>query len=363
VEYANSRDNNFKLIRLLAALLVLFSHSFPVSLGIGNKDPLYSLTGITLGTIAVDIFFFTSGFLVASSLCNRKNIVAFFWARFIRIYPGLIVSVLFCTFVVGTIFTSHKLDQYISDSHLFNFIIKNSIMLGKGVVYELPGVFQKNIYPNTVNGSLWTLPWEIRMYVLLGLIAIVARSYISRFVFIIFAAAILVCLSDILVSYIGSKLIIVSTRFLSIFFYGALIFIYRHKVTVCSKYVGFQFLIIVVLFSWEQKTVAHVLYILFMPYIVLFLAYNGLRWIRGYNRFGDYSYGLYIYAFPVQQCISALGVTKTPYTLFLVAVPITLFLSILSWHYVEKPCLRLKNAGNIFNGLGLALKRKIGRNQ
>lgn len=98
-KYTKSRNNNYNLIRFLAATLVLFTHSFALTFGSGTAEPLRNTLGITWGTIAVDVFFVTSGFLIASSFFQRNNVTAFVWARILRIYPALIVALLFCVFV------------------------------------------------------------------------------------------------------------------------------------------------------------------------------------------------------------------------------------------------------------------------
>ena len=122
-EYVYSRDNNFNLLRFVAASLVLLSHSYPLSLGPDTPEPLVSSFGITLGGLAVDIFFITSGFLVAASLYSR-SLVAYLWARFVRIYPALVVAVLFCVFVVGMAFTTVGAAEYLTDSTTLKFLVE-----------------------------------------------------------------------------------------------------------------------------------------------------------------------------------------------------------------------------------------------
>ena len=170
-KYTTSRDNNFNLIRFVAAVLVLYSHSYPLSRGPESVDHLASFIGMTWGTIAVDVFFVTSGFLITYSFFSRKNIIAFIWARILRIYPALIVAVIFCVFVVGLFFTTNTVSEYLFDPQTLKFFRRN-ITLFSGVKYELPGVFANNPYLHAVNGSLWTLPYEIKMYTYLGIMAL-----------------------------------------------------------------------------------------------------------------------------------------------------------------------------------------------
>lgn len=100
-EYTNNRDNNFNLIRFIAASLVLYTHSYALVIGTGDAEPLRNSIGMTWGSIAVDVFFVISGFLIASSFFERNNIVAFVWARILRIYPALIVAIIFCVLIIN----------------------------------------------------------------------------------------------------------------------------------------------------------------------------------------------------------------------------------------------------------------------
>jgi peptidoglycan/LPS O-acetylase OafA/YrhL len=104
--YVGNRDNNFNLLRFIAPTLVIISHAYPLILGRGNWALFTDLTGgLAFGTLAVDVFFITSIFLITSSLLRNENIIDFCWARIISIYPTLFISILFCVFVIGTYYT------------------------------------------------------------------------------------------------------------------------------------------------------------------------------------------------------------------------------------------------------------------
>jgi len=169
--HEKTKDNNFNLIRFIAAFLVLFSHSYIVITGDPNTVPLKLLLGITWGGIAVDVFFITSGFLIAGSFYNRKGLVPFILARILRIYPALIVAMFISVFIFGLWFTSLKPIEYLTTIETYKYLIKN-IILFFGVNYNLPNVFMDNPYINAVNGSLWTLPFEVKMYFYLTLIGL-----------------------------------------------------------------------------------------------------------------------------------------------------------------------------------------------
>ena len=93
-DFTSGRDNNFNLIRIIAALAVLVTHSFALATGTSAAEPFQKTLGMTIGSIAVDIFFITSGFLVTGSLLTRKSFIDFIefvWARVLRIFPALLV--------------------------------------------------------------------------------------------------------------------------------------------------------------------------------------------------------------------------------------------------------------------------------
>ena len=160
-DHWSGRDNNFNLLRLVAATLVLVSHSFAISLQSGAAEPFRSSLGLSLGELAVDIFFAASGFLVTASLFTRRDVIEFAAARCLRIFPGLWVSLALTVLVFGFCFTSLAPSAFFSEWQTWRFTIKNAILV-RGVEWTLPG------FPHAVNGSLWTLPSEIAMYALLA---------------------------------------------------------------------------------------------------------------------------------------------------------------------------------------------------
>ncbi|SDX46336.1 Peptidoglycan/LPS O-acetylase OafA/YrhL, contains acyltransferase and SGNH-hydrolase domains [Allochromatium warmingii] len=356
--YVTSRDNNFNLIRFLAATLVLYSHSFALAKTM-YPEPLAHLVNITLGNVAVDIFFVTSGFLIAKSFFERQNLLAFIWARILRIYPALIVAVLFCTLIVGAIFTSYNLIAYFSDSQTYEYIAKNSSLIS-GVVFVLPGVFVDNHYKDAVNGSLWTLPYEIKMYALLVLMGLIffqiQRFFKKSLLKPLFLFATLSAIFWNLFNYFQND-ISFSIRFFASFFSGVSFYLYRDQIILSFRL--FLALSIIVFLSAVHVKIFFFVYSFCLPYLLLYLAYVPSGPIRSFNKIGDYSYGIYIYAFPVQQSIAAMIPHVTVSGMVILSFVITFALAFLSWHKIEKKCLKMKGLPVLFEEKALHLRSII----
>jgi peptidoglycan/LPS O-acetylase OafA/YrhL len=341
--YTHNRDNNFNLIRFIAASLVLYSHSFPLALGTGHTDPIFHATGIGGGTIAVDVFFITSGFLIAGSFFARANLIAFVWARILRIYPALIVALLFCVLVVGLAFTTLTAYDYLSNPKTHRFLLKNATLLS-AIRYQLPGVFADLPYPNAVNGSLWTLPYEIKMYAWLAVIGSAFRHAHAKFGWHIVKPGFLViavaALAASLVNHFHPFESVHFARLFCMFFLGVAFYVHRGHIYLSSR-LSLALLLALVLSAADQDAF-FVAYSLALPYLVFYLAYVPSGLIRRFNHAGDYSYGIYIYAFPVQQSIAQLIPGVSVATMIPAAFAATFVLAFLSWHLVEKRCLARK---------------------
>lgn len=336
------RDNNFNLIRFISALAVILSHSYPLTIGEGVLEPFEKTIGLSLGEIAVHIFFVTSGFLVTGSLIRNNNIKDFFLSRILRIFPALIASALLVILLCGILETQLSLSEYFQNPQTYKYFFSNSILIIKSVVYFLPSVFLDNPYKGVVNGSLWSLPWELRMYVILGVSFFIFKKKANFIMLAIYLVSLFYFFYNEFI--LNIDIVFFNHLFyLSIlFFSGSILYIYSHTIPI-NKYIFFciLFLLILLPFFFDLK-VFKFFYFLLFPYIVIFLAYMPKGPIRLFNRLGDYSYGLYIYAFPIQQMVVSFFGNMTPIELFNFSFPITLILSILSWGVIEKPALKLK---------------------
>src|ERR1700726_3754901 len=167
------RANNFDALRLIAALSVVFSHSFLIPDGSEAREPFVWLTGnqCILGLIGVFVFFVISGYLVTESWCRSPLPGRFLLRRTLRIYPGLVVNVALCALVLGPLITSLPLADYFHGQELSDFLTK-TLSLNPGPL-QLPGVlFAQNSVGLHINGSLWTLRYEAMMYLMIVVLGI-----------------------------------------------------------------------------------------------------------------------------------------------------------------------------------------------
>ncbi len=349
---AQGRDNNFNLIRIFAALAVMVTHSFAIVTGTGQAEPLRNAYGMTLGTIAVDVFFITSGFLITASLLNRKNIIEFVWARVLRIYPALWVMLLLTVLVLGPCMTSIPAHAYFTSPKVYHYLEKCATLV-TGIVWGLPGVFVHNPYSGAVNSSLWSMPYEIRMYAILALTWVGFKFMPTirhrLFDLTVVSSALLAGLYILAKYFFGHRpphfelhddLIFPGLFFM--FFTGAALYVLKEKIIVSHRIAAV--LALGLLAALINRDAFFAVYILTLAYLVLYLAYVPGGLIRNYNKLGDYSYGMYIYAFPVQQTVVALIPGQSIVVTTLISMLITLFLAVLSWHYLERRALGLKTA-------------------
>jgi len=336
------RDAHFNLLRMVAASAVLFSHCFALTAGTGDVEPFKAALGLSLGSMAVDVFFVTSGFLVCGSLLARQDLRAFARSRALRIFPALAVATPLTLLVIGLGFTTLPAAAFLRDSGTWLFVVKDLSLLF-GVRTRLPGVFEQLPYPVLVNGSLWTLPYEIRLYLGLGLLWWAGRAWGGRHAAAVFRAAVLTIALGAMAAFLllldGEQ---ASLRFTALFATGASFYLLRERVPMswplwaaCALALGLSTL---------HRDAFFVVYHLVLAYLTLGLAYAPARRLLQYNRLGDYSYGVYIYAFPVQQALIALRPSISAWALLPLAGALSLLLAVLSWHLVEKVALDHKAA-------------------
>ena len=326
---------------MIAASLVLFSHSFALVTGNPLDQPLARDLHTTLGTISVDVFFVTSGFLIAASITRRRDIAAFSLARIRRIYPAMLAATAMTVFGLGAIMTTNPILDYFTDPRTFGYLVKNSLIID-GVASKLPGVFVDNPFAGAVNGSLWTLPFEVRAYVAILVLWVATRAIqrtldkdlFSPLLLLLGSVGLFAFLSQTPLPFVSG----VGVRLYAMFFVGSSFFVLQRHIVLHTK--AFVALVALVALLSGDATTFHLAYGISIAYLVFFLAHIPRGAIRAFNRFGDYSYGMYIFAFPVQQTLVAVIPSISIPEMIGASFTLTLGLAALSWHFVEKPALR-----------------------
>ena len=216
-------------------------------------------------------------------------------------------------------------------------------------VQNLPGVFTSAPYDRSVNGSLWTLPWEIRMYIVLiglGVALTIVNRFNNKIKFLEISIVAIALISFLMFMDYHSHeerhwFYYKFTKFLTAFFLGGSLFVFK-KYIILNKRLSLLIAFILIISFMINEMVFFAVYMLLCPYLVLILAYLPKGFIRKYNQLGDISYGTYIYAWPIQQTLAISIIGISPYIMMIYAVPITFVLATFSWLYIEKPMMNLK---------------------
>jgi len=333
------RNNNFDFLRMLFAAAVIFSHSY---LLVGSpREPFGRLTHgqAAASTYAVAFFFAISGYLITRSWTTCAGAAEYLWRRVLRIHPGLIVAAAFSYLVVAPIGSGNAAAYLASARPLRGLAIPLFVPLSP------PTSFPNNPFPGNVNGSLWTIPCEFLMYLFVmaaGLAGLFRRRY-----------AVLALFAAVFLSYRGIPRIwpvvggwplpyfgifIIMLHLLSYFLAGMVAFLFRDRI----PHSGFLFALSVAVLAVCNRRWLNGVMPIFGTYAMFYVAFSPYLPFHRFARHGDFSYGTYLYAFPIQQLLVLVGI-KAPIALFVASLPLTVAAAVLSWHYVEAPFLRMKH--------------------
>ncbi|WP_405317075.1 acyltransferase family protein [Faecalibacillus faecis] len=315
------RSNNLSFLKFIAACLVIYSHSFALSLGRGNLDFLDTISkgSLSFGGFAVAIFFFSSGFFITKSIIKRGG-SNYIKTRIARIFPPLIVTVALTVIIFGLFFSSLSFFDFIFNKQTLLYCL-NMILIP---VHMLPGVFSNNVYGSYINGALWTLPVEfacyIAVYVLYKLSWLNEKKYkiISVFVFISYF-----CLTFIKLPIFETLLRYSQPAY--VFFMGSYFYLLRNKIKISSKILMISILCFLLLITIGYGKIATVFC---LPYILLYYSFYLKQCESLLAKLGDISYEIYLVGFPIQQMIVSLfGGNMRPYMNLMFALPISIILA------------------------------------
>lgn len=335
---AARRANNFDNIRLLAAFLVIFSHSYEIAGGPDAAEPLRAMTDgqMSFGRLAVLMFFILSGFLLAHSWQAERALVPFAIKRALRIFPALGAVVLISLFALGPILTDKTLTDYFGSGESWAYLANLGFYTKNAT---LPGVFDGLPYSGVINGPLWTLKFEIICYIAIAAAGCVRlfrpAGVIAAIVALYFAQAYLgegphaglayylEGAADLGRSFFAGALFAVAGRQIRFSAWGAL---------ACAVVIGLS----------VPAGLLNDVFPVFGAYALLWVGLNHRLTVPRLTGKNDYSYGLYLWGWPAQQIVQQFLPEATWGLNFLLAAPLALIAAIASWHALEKPALQLK---------------------
>ena len=330
-ELSTGKENSIALLRLVAALAVIYGHSYAVVI-YGGQDWVTEVTGYAhAGGVAVDFFFLLSGFLVTASLLKR-GALSYVASRFLRLFPALWVYLLITTFIAGPVLSTLPLSDYFSDQQTYKYLM--NLGLGLSTEWFLPGVFEQN-RSHGVNGSIWSVILEIRMYLYLLLIYILGffKSRL-RFNISLLFLVVLVWSGVIAIPGISGS---TDSHVALLFCIGSFLYVNRDSVVAQPLVVLGAFALAAATHNTDKFQYAYIFLLTCLFCSVAFLKAGSF-----FNRFGDYSYGVYLWGWPVQQVVVMLMPDVSAPLNAVISMLLSLLVAFLSWHLVEKRGLQLK---------------------
>jgi len=328
------RDNNFDLLRVLFAVIVVLVHAYVLS----ESDVLAPLSLFLSSVIAVKSFFVVSGFLIFMSYENSRGLGSYFSKRIRRIYPAYFSIVVLCS-LLGFFVTEVSVSNYFSIDWL-KYLLANLLFLNF-LHPELPGVFSGNPI-HAVDGALWTLKIEVMFYLSVPIFVWSMRKwgYWQMLLTLYIASFAYVALVELWGIRTGSDIYLELQRQfpgqLMFFIAGAVLYYY---LDVFKRY--WLWLLVLAIIIMPIRHLAPVLYLepIALAIIVIYFACL-FSYLGHFGKYGDFSYGIYIVHFPILQVLVAEGVFESsPIMALLFAMLLVLICAYLFWHYIEKPFL------------------------
>jgi peptidoglycan/LPS O-acetylase OafA/YrhL len=334
------QNNNYDFLRLFAAFCIAFTHSFNL-LQRDADEPLMRLSGnrCDFSLIGLSIFFSVSGYLITKSAITSVSIKNYFWKRLLRIQPLLILVCIISVFLIGPLYSNLKASSYFSNIACWTYF--RNVFPVTGIQFSLPGIFSNNVKESGINGSLWTLIVEERLYIFTGIFFLLAKR--KYYYTILMAILNLVyafrgsLFSGDLEAYLDGGHVFYAMLFLNAGLLYVLQIDFSRPVV---KKIGLILLpgLVCALSFWQLSFMQ----VFLIPvFVIAFAHLHGITNRVGSR--GDFTYGIYIFAFPVQQMLIASNLTIQPYLLFAETVFIVLPLAVLSWHLFEKKFLAMKS--------------------
>lgn len=326
----------FDTLRLVLSVSILCFHSVLVSYGSAIEAHIWNGPAGGLVRALLPIFFALSGFLVMGSALRTPQVSGFLALRALRIVPALAAEISLSALLLGAICTTTPLAGYFTSRGFFGYF---GSIIGR-VRTGLPGIFETNPYPGIMNSSLWTIPPELICYIWLALVIIAGVHTSRRVMSLLCAGLVALAVAGDLVLTGGQSVTAVPVKLLVLaFVMGNVCYLWRDRVIYSAPLFSACLVFGVVtigLPGWAYLALPA------LTYCVVFAGCTRLPRVPILSG-GDYSYGIYLYAFPVQQTVAFLAPgLRQWYWNIAMSLPVAIALAMVSWHLVERPALRLR---------------------
>lgn len=326
-------NNNIDIFRLLASLMVIYGHAYALLPMQGGRDFLGKLLAFDYsGSLAVKVFFFLSGLVVTNSLIEKKNILQFSISRIFRVWPALIAVLLSTSIIFGLILSTDSLREYFSKKEVYEYALGGVLM---NITFSLPGVFKANPL-DAVNGSLWSIPFEVFAYFALAALFLIGffKSKIPATLLFIVILIDPLCGNKILFTWppenAGVPLLA------PCFAFGSLLALWKDKINFDTKFIVGSW----ILFFLFKKSSYNFYFFYFSTFSTI-LYLSSRHWMLRLKPSIDISYGIYLWGWPIQQLMVMLFPDHGIRFNQISSIAIAVFFGLASWHLIEKHFIRI----------------------
>lgn len=324
--------NNLDLVRLLAAFAVIWGHAYALVPNAVQVDFVANWLKFTYsGALAVKLFFFLSGLVVTNSLLRGTPAVTFVLHRFFRLWPALFVTIICLSLLVGPLISTIAVREYFESEQTYLFIksyLFSGLFTGNFEQTELPGVFSGNPY-SAADGSLWTIPFEIGCYVGLLSLWLVFKKFrgaVSVALSLIITVSLYIPDFNVLPGSLEIKWAVLC------FAMGSSVAFYQDKIFIKLSLV---LSLVAIAFITRDTVVKELLF--YPAFFASVLYLSSLKISLKFKLPGDYSYGVYLWGWPVQQILVSFVAIESIFINQAITILISLAIAVLSWHLIEKP--------------------------
>lgn len=331
------RDNRFTPIRLALASAVLVEHSIIVTQGPLPPPPM-AINAWSLSYAAVNGFFVLSGFLIANSLEHRADPFTYAASRILRLMPALVFLSAVAVFVIGPVATHLSQADYWTDPQTWTYPVQVLAFLDTS--QGPAGIFPDHPWRGEFSATLWTLRYEVIAYVAAAALFFTPLPW-GRFAMLVYFA--IANLAYLLLQALwpdAPALFTSAARLSAAFTLGMAVYLWRDRITVgpWAALVAVPLWLVL-----GESPLAELFLNVAIGSLLFWIAFARLGGVPTGSSVPDWSYGIYIWHYPIMQLVLLADREASPFQVALITVPVTAAIAAFSWYCIEKPSLRQKS--------------------